>query len=123
MKFLSLGFEIRTRHTSVLSFMHSSAMTFYISSSLFERLFVKRFGEELTRKTPRWESRLGRLLKVSRENKKIPEETLVYQLFSLKWLRNAVAHPSEYRITGEDVRLGLVSIMYLLQQTNSYNLI
>ena len=94
-----------------------------VAEWLTERLFVKRFGEKLTKETPRWESRLGRLLKVSRENNKIPEETLVYQLFSLKWLRNTVAHPSEYRITGEDVRLGLVSIMYLLQQTNSYNLI
>jgi len=90
---------------------------------LTERLFIKKFGEELAKETSKWEDRLGRLLDQSRKNKKIPEETLVFQLFSLKWLRNRVDHPSEYKITGEDVRLGLVSIMYLLHRTNSYNLI
>ena len=94
-----------------------------VAEWLTERLFAKKFGEELTKGTTRWENRLGILLRESRKNEKIPEETLVYQLFSLKWLRNTVAHPSKYKITGEDVRSGLVSIMYLLQQTNLYNLI
>jgi len=90
---------------------------------LTERLFVKKFGDELAKATPRWEDKLGRLLHQSRRNKKIPEETLIFQLFSLKWLRNKVDHPSDYKITGEDVRLGLVSIMYILYQTNLYNLL
>lgn len=94
-----------------------------VAEWLTERLFVKKFGKERAEETPRWEGRLGRLLDLSRRNKKIPEETLVFQLFSLKWLRNRVDHPSEYEITGEDVRLGLISIMYLLHQIYSYNLI
>jgi len=94
-----------------------------VAEWLTERLFVKKFGKEQAKETPRWEGRLGRLLDLSRKNKKIPEETLVFQLFSLKWLRNRVDHPSEYEITGEDVRLGLVSIMYLLHQIYTYTLI
>jgi len=94
-----------------------------VAEWLTERLFVKKFGDELAKKTTGWEDRLGKLLHVSRINKNIPEETIVFQLFSLKWLRNRVDHPSEYKITGEDVRLGLVSIMYLLHQIYSYSLI
>ena len=94
-----------------------------IAEWLTERLFVKKFGKDLAKETPRWENRLGKLLHQSRTNKKIPEETLVFQLFSLKWLRNRVDHPSKYKITGEDVRLGLTSIIYSLNQTYSYNLI
>jgi len=95
----------------------------FVAEWLTERLFVKKFGEELAKETPKWEDRLGRLWDQSKKNKKIPEETLVFQLLSLKWLRNKVAHPSEYKIIGEDVRLGLVSIIYLLYQTNLCNLI
>jgi len=94
-----------------------------VAEWLTERLFIKKFGKELAKETLRWENRLGKLLRQSRRNKKIPEETLVFQLFSLKWLRNRVDHPSEYEITGEDVRLGLISIMYLLHQIYLYNLI
>jgi hypothetical protein len=94
-----------------------------VAEWLTESLFVRKFAEESTKETKEWETRLGRLLRASRENKKIPEETMIYQLFSLKWLRNRASHPSEYKITGDDVRLGLVSIMYLLQLANSYNLI
>jgi len=94
-----------------------------VAEWLTERLSIEKFGEELTKETPRWENRLGRLLNQSRRNKKVPEETLVYQLFSLKWLRNRVDHPSEYEITGEDVRLGLASIMYILHQIHSHNLL
>ena len=94
----------------------------FVAEWLTERLFVKKFGEEFAKETSRWEDRLGKLLDQSRKNKEIPE-TLMFQLFSLKWLRNKAYHPSEYKITGEDVRLGLVSIMYLLHRTNSYNLI
>jgi len=94
-----------------------------VAEWLTMKLFVKKFGEELAKKTIGWEDRLGRLLQQSRMNKNMPEETIIFQLFSLKWLRNSVDHPSEYKITGEDVRLGLVSIIYLLHQTNSYNLV
>ena len=94
-----------------------------VAEWLTERLFVKKFGKELARDTSRWENRLGKLLDQSRRTKKIPEETIIFQLFSLKWLRNSVDHPSEYKITGEDVRLGLISIIYSLNQTYSYNLI
>lgn len=94
-----------------------------IAEWLTERLFIKKFGKGSARETSRWETRLGRLLEQSRRNKKIPEETLIFQLFSLKWMRNRVDHPSEYEVTGEDLRLGLVSIMYLLNQIYSYDLI
>ena len=94
-----------------------------VAEWLTERLFVKKFGKDSAKETSRWENRLGRLLKQSRRNKKIPEETLIFQLFSLKWLRNRVDHPSEYEVTGEDIRLGLISIMYLLNQIYSYDLI
>ena len=94
-----------------------------VAEWLTERLFINKFGKGLAKEIPRWEDRLGRLLHQSRRNKKIPEETLIFQLFSLKWLRNRVGHPSEYKITGEDVRLGLISIMYILHQIYSYNLI
>jgi hypothetical protein len=95
----------------------------FVAEWLTERLFVKKFGEELAKETSKWEDRLGRLLDQSRKNKKTPEEPWVFQLFSLKWLRNKVDHPSEYQVTGEDIRLGLVSIIYLLYQTNLHNLI
>ena len=94
-----------------------------VAEWLTERLFINKFGKGLAKEIPRWEDRLGRLLHQSRRNKKIPEETLIFQLFSLKWLRNRVGHPSEYKITGEDVRLGLISVMYILHQIYSYNLI
>lgn len=94
-----------------------------VAEWLTERLFIKKFGKQLAKETPRWENRLGKLLHQSKRNKKIPEETVIFQLFSLKWLRNRVDHPSEYKTTGEDVRLGLISIMYLFHQTYSYNLI
>jgi hypothetical protein len=94
----------------------------YVAEWLTTRLFTKKLGvtqeEELS-----WEDKLGRLLAMSKKNKKIPEEALAYQLFSLKWFRNEATHPSEYKITGEEVRLGLVSIVYLLHQTFSYNLV
>jgi|GEM_PF-6970742 len=85
-----------------------------IAERLTEKLFIEKFGKESAKETRRWENRLGRLLEQSRRNKKTPEETITFQLFSLKWLRNRVDHPSEYEITGEDVRLGLVSITYIL---------
>jgi len=94
-----------------------------VAEWLTDRLFIKKFGKELAEDTPKWENRLGRLLKQARSNKKIPEETLIFQLFSLKWLRNRVNHPSEYEITGEDVRFGLVSILYILHQIHLHNLL
>lgn len=94
-----------------------------VAEGLTQRLFAKRFGEDLARNVTGWEDRLGRLLQWARRNKDIPEEAIVFQLFSLKWLRNQVDHPSSFKIKGEDVRLGLASIMYLLQQAYSYNLV
>lgn len=94
-----------------------------IAEWLTEKLFIKKLGKKLVGEIPKWEDRLGRLLSEARENKKFPEETLIYQLFSLKWLRNKVDHPSEYEITEEDVRLGLLSILYVFHQAYSYKLV
>jgi len=94
-----------------------------VAEWLTQKLFAKKFGKGSAKETIKWEDRLGKLLNQARMNKEIPEETLIFQLFSLKWLRNKVDHPFEYQITGEDVRLGLVSIMYLIYQTNLYRLI
>jgi hypothetical protein len=94
-----------------------------VAERLTQRLFVKKFGEELSSTVTKWEDRLGRLLDCARRSRDAPEETIVFQLFSLKWLRNQVDHPSSFQIKGEDVRLGLASMMYLLQTVYSYNLI
>jgi hypothetical protein len=93
-----------------------------VSEWLTKKLFVKTFGEELA-KDPKWENRLGMLLNKSKEDKRIPLEVLVYQLFSLKWFRNVADHVSEYKITAEDARIGLTSVIYLLHQVYSCNLI
>lgn len=95
----------------------------FVAEWLTTKLFTRRFGELTTGEKLSWESTLGRLLETSRKDKKTPEEALIYQLFSLKWFRNKADHPSEYEITGEDVRLGLMSIVYLFHQTCSYNLV
>jgi len=93
----------------------------FVAEWLTERLFARKFGADL--KDSKWEQKLGRLLDQARKSKTIPEVPIVFYLFSLKWLRNKVDHPSKYQITGEDVRMGLTSIIYLLHQTSSYNLI
>jgi hypothetical protein len=95
----------------------------FVAEWLTERLFTKRFGESPTEEKLSWENALGRLLEHSRKNKNKPEEALVHQLFSLKWFRNKAGHPSKYKITGEDVRLGLMSVVYLIHQTYLHNLI
>ncbi len=94
-----------------------------IAEWLTGELFIKKFGKELTEKISKWEGRLSRLLGETRKNEKSPEEMLVFQLFSLKWLRNKAAHPSEYKITGEDVRLGLMSVLYVFHQAHSLKLV
>jgi len=94
-----------------------------VAEWLTKRLFVKKFGELEAEEKLSWESMLGKLLEMARKHKKTPEEALLYQLFSLKWFRNKAFHPSEYKITGEDVRLGLISIVYLFNQTYSYELV
>lgn len=94
----------------------------FVAEWLTNELFVKRFGEMQEKRTS-WENKLGMLLDWSRKNRKIPEEALVHLLFSLKWFRNMADHPSVYEISGEDVRLGLASIAYLLQQTCKSGLI
>lgn len=96
-----------------------------VAEWLTNKLFLKRIEEPEPREKEKlsWENKLGRLLDVSRKNKNSPEEAIVYQCFSLKWFRNAADHPSTYEITGDDVRIGLVSIVYLLQQLCVYNLI
>lgn len=95
----------------------------FIAEWLTKKLFIKRFGEPSAEEKPMWESSLGRLLDYSRKSKNSPEEVLVHQLYSLKWFRNKADHPTEYEVTAEDVRLGLISIVYVLRQTCSRNLI
>jgi hypothetical protein len=49
----------------------------------------------------------------------IPGGAVIHQLFAIKLFRNNADHPSEYKITAEDARLGLASIAYLVQWKNS----
>jgi hypothetical protein len=93
-----------------------------VAEWLTDSLFLQRLGEPQEKEKPSWENKLGRLLDTSRKNKKFPEEPIVHQLFCLKWFRNVVDHPSIYEVTGEDVRLGLAVIVYLLQQAYTSNL-
>jgi len=88
----------------------------YVAEWLTGRLFDKKIGKLPGREKLSWEGKLGRLLDQSRKDKKTPQEALIYELFSMKWFRNKADHPSEYKITGEDVRLGLISIVYLIHQ-------
>jgi hypothetical protein len=83
-----------------------------IAEWLTKKIFIATFGTEIN--IPRWEEQLGKILNNARKNKEIPKEPFIFQLYSLKWFRNQVDHPSEYQITGEDIRMGLVSIIYLL---------
>lgn len=95
----------------------------WVAEWLTERLFVKKLGESTPKEKLSWEDKLGRLLDRSRREKRSPDEAILYQLFSLKWFRNIASHPSEYKITGEDVRLGLTIILYLFHQACSYSMI
>ena len=95
----------------------------WVAEWLTERFFVKKFGESPIKEKLSWENRLGKLLGQSRKDEKTPQEALLHQLFSLKWFRNKADHPSEYKITAEDVRLGLTTILYLFHQASRYNLI
>jgi len=94
-----------------------------VAEWLTDKLFLSRIQEPREKERLSWENKLGRLLDASRKNKNFPEEAIVYQFFSLKWFRNAADHPSTYEISGDDVRIGLVSIVYLLQQLSANNLI
>lgn len=95
----------------------------FVAEWLTERLFVKKFGMLSEKEKLSWAVKLGRLLGQSRKEKKTPKEALLYELFSIKWFRNKADHPSEYKITGEDVRLGLISIIYLFRQVYAHDLI
>jgi len=93
----------------------------FVAEWLTEKLFIKKHGEEEEKTS--WEDKMGKLLALSRRSKNSPEEAMIYQLFSLKWFRNKAAHPDKYKINGEDVRLGLISIIYLFHKAYSNNLI
>ena len=95
----------------------------FVAEILTERLYSKHISQNKEKKDIRWETRLGQLLSQAQKTEKIPLEPIIYQLFSLKWLRNKVSHPSRYVLTGEDVRFGLISILYALSQTKLLNLI
>jgi len=87
----------------------------FVAEWMTKKLFGRKFGEQNVEEEPKWENMLGRLLERSR-NEKTKEEAMVHQLYFLKWFRNKAGHPSKHMITGEDVRIGLVSIAYLLRQ-------
>jgi hypothetical protein len=86
-----------------------------VAEWLTNRLFTREFEDSPQKSELTWDGKLGRLLSESRKHENMPEEAIVHQLFSIKWFRNKADHPSPYEITGEDVRLGLVSVTYLLQ--------
>lgn len=88
----------------------------FVAEWLTGRLFDKKIGKLPGTEKLSWEGKLGRLLGQSRKDKKTPQEALIHELYSMKWFRNKADHPSEYKITGEDVRLGLISIVYLIRQ-------
>lgn len=88
-----------------------------VAEWLTDQLFNRKFGDSTQNVDLSWDGKLGRLLSASRKNENMPEEAMVHLLFSLKWFRNKADHPSTYEITGEDTRLALASITYLLQQT------
>jgi hypothetical protein len=85
-----------------------------IAEKLTDKIFSEKFGELGTNEKLSWENKLGKLLDTGKKTKNNPYEASIYQLFSLKWFRNTVNHPSEYKITADDARLGLVSIAFLL---------
>jgi len=86
-----------------------------VAEILTTKLYEHKFGKPTENYRLPWENKLGQLLDTARKTKNTCEEAVIYQLFSLKWFRNSVDHPSEYKITAEDVRLGLSSLAYLLQ--------
>lgn len=53
-----------------------------VAEWLTQQLFVRKFGEDLVKKTTGWEDRLGRLLHQSRMKNNTPEEVVAFQLFS-----------------------------------------
>ena len=94
-----------------------------VAEWLTVKMFIKKYGASHEKDAPRWEDKLGKLLHYSKGNEENPEEALLHQLSSLKWFRNIASHPCVFEMTGEDVRLGLVSIIYTLQQVLKYGLI
>jgi hypothetical protein len=86
-----------------------------VSEWLTNAIFAEKTGGIAEHDKFSWDAKLGKLLDLARRTKSAPEEVVVYQLFSLKWFRNKADHPSEYEITADDARLGLVAIAYLLQ--------
>jgi hypothetical protein len=94
-----------------------------IAEWVTDKMFIRKYGASHEKGALRWEAKLGKLLADSKGNEKNPEEALLHQLSSLKWFRNIVSHPCVFEMSGEDVRLGLVSIIYALQQVWKYGLI
>lgn len=82
-----------------------------VAEFLTNKLFTKSFGESEEKAKPTWDNKLGRLLALARRNENIPQEVLIYQLYSLKWFRNRAVHPVKHKINAEDVRFGLTSIL------------
>lgn len=94
-----------------------------VAEWLTNGMFTKKYGITDEKAPIRWENKLGKLLSDSKGNEESPEEALLHQLSSLKWFRNTVSHPCAFQLSGEDIRLGLVSIVYTLQQAYKYSLI
>lgn len=94
-----------------------------VAEWLADKMFIRKFSSPCGKDAPRWEDKLGKLLHYSKGNEENPEEALLHQLSSLKWFRNIASHPCMFEMTGEDVRLGLVLIIYILQQVWKYGLI
>jgi hypothetical protein len=96
----------------------------FIAEWLTNWMFYRKYGAVDEKNPLAWETKLGKLLHDSKASEKSPEEPVLHQLASLKWYRNTVSHPSyKFELTGEDIRLGLVSILYVLQQAYKYSLI
>lgn len=87
-----------------------------VAERLTNKLYAEKFEKLTAADKISWENKLGKLLDDARKTCDIPGEAAIYQLFCLKLFRNTADHPSEYKITAEDARLGLASITYLTQR-------
>lgn len=90
-----------------------------VAERLTNNLYVEKIEKLAEADRMSWENKLGRLLDAARKAGDTSGEAAIYQLFSLRIFRNSADHPSKYAITAEDARLGLASILYLLQWTKS----
>ncbi|NHJ33138.1 MAG: hypothetical protein FK732_09755 [Asgard group archaeon] len=102
-------------------FIESFRCIGFVAEWLTNKLFIKMHGP--TKTEHKWEHKLGILLDLSRKRKNTPEEAILHQIYSLKWFRNKSSHPTKYKINGEDVRMGFLSITYLLQKAYTEKLV